>query len=997
MQKFIKLTIIAIFLAGLSSLLLLMQAQAQIDAFTFFVPILTDDLNDMYDAAVNEESAASSTCNGVNISDESILTTIVITVLRDDTIVYYDQWEDGLEANLTSPGQSTTQVWGDNDPSNGSLPAAIPPNTSGGDTLTAGQVIVLQNSVTTPFVPGTFFFDGGDKLISVNGSLAVTLTAWPDCANSLFAGAWELYPTSRWGNSYLIPVGEDLAGGFNGFGAVGFNVQAAQDNTIVEFDLDGDNIFGDIPNQNLDEGENFAITSGVQTGAQIRSTASNKPVQVQILTGDPTQIPNAYEARAYTMIPTTQFTNDYIAPRSSDGLYWLHNPNGTAITVVATDSTGTQTNLNIPPNQTISFTPAGATGYRFESTNGNFYGVVTLDDDFRQDWGYALQPVAGMTTQALVGWGVGNTVPDANDSRVYVTALAATNIIVDFDNDGTDDAIFPVNPLEEVSIVDSDFDLSGAFLYSDNDVPFISVWGQDQGAPPIGNAIDVGTNVVSLFPLQLQKKLNLIEDRDNTGTLTWGDLVRFEIFVLNTTRKDIAPAIIKDTLMPNMVIYQPNTSKVDGVGIPDDSTGTPFPFDGGGFSLTNGVLAGSSVIVNFDAVVDRTDLIVNQVDSPTPITPPTDVITLTVPIFTAAYEMDKRLIDPVNGMAERGDVVTYGITITSTGNISITKMPLRDEYNPDHLEFLSATPPQNNTPNGTIIWDDLAAPSVYGPLVPSQTIYITTTYRVKIPDDQTNTVNTATVEGAKGRDGSTLPPLTDTARVEVPPVASYLFDKRLISPADGQSAPGKTVIFGLTITNTGNLSLTKMALRDTYNQNHLIFKNGIPSPNQTDPGLLFWQDLTTNFGDILPGQTINLTTTYTVNPELTGVPDTNNVATVEGVEDSLGRPLDPQTDGVEIFFPSAPATTPSNGGNNNNDDDGDHSPPAVATPLPQSSNFNPPAAPVTPEETPVIPVAFLPETGLIEETSGLVTSVLLFAGVLILGAAIWLGRRRRLK
>src|SRR5438132_180468 len=48
--------------------------------------------------------------------------TFSIVVSGSGTVIYYDQWEDGYEVNLSSPTQPTTQIWGDGNNANG-----IPP------------------------------------------------------------------------------------------------------------------------------------------------------------------------------------------------------------------------------------------------------------------------------------------------------------------------------------------------------------------------------------------------------------------------------------------------------------------------------------------------------------------------------------------------------------------------------------------------------------------------------------------------------------------------------------------------------------------------------------------------------------------------------------------------------------------------------------------------------------------------------------------------------
>ena len=142
---------------GESNLAVVYRAQNDngvlIDGFTFFVPYPTEILDDQFDAGYGE----------ANLIGVDIETTISIAVHRSGAVVFYDQWEDGLEPNLTAPVQATSQVWGDGDPANG-----IPPGFSA-DVLNSGAVIILRNIVelddTGRRDPSQLFFDGGDALI----------------------------------------------------------------------------------------------------------------------------------------------------------------------------------------------------------------------------------------------------------------------------------------------------------------------------------------------------------------------------------------------------------------------------------------------------------------------------------------------------------------------------------------------------------------------------------------------------------------------------------------------------------------------------------------------------------------------------------------------------------------------------------------------------------------------------------------------------------------
>jgi len=84
-----------------------------------------------------------------------------------NTIIYYDHWEDGYEFNLENPTQSTTEIWGDGDLTNGVAPGYP------SDVLTNGDVIAIEEVFTGPPNASTIFYDGRDKIAS---SFTVTMT-----------------------------------------------------------------------------------------------------------------------------------------------------------------------------------------------------------------------------------------------------------------------------------------------------------------------------------------------------------------------------------------------------------------------------------------------------------------------------------------------------------------------------------------------------------------------------------------------------------------------------------------------------------------------------------------------------------------------------------------------------------------------------------------------------------------------------------------------------
>jgi uncharacterized repeat protein (TIGR01451 family) len=705
------------------------------DAFTFFIPYLADTLDDQFDVA-----------NDLNFKGVSIDTTISISIYRTGSVIYYDQWEDGLERNITVPSQVSTQIWGDGIPANG-----LPPGFTN-DVLTEGDVVALRNLVPVePRDSTVLLFDGGDKIVVVGGAIAVTLVAWPETVPSvgnipqpgiLYAGAWELYPTSRWGTQYVIPVGQNVTRGAGSFRIVGVNVQAVDDGTLVDLDADADGIF-EITGHMLNSGEQLTQLQDINAGAQVRASA---PVQVHTFTGNPA---SRYEARADTMIPRDQWTNNYLAPRSSDGDYWLYNPHDTELVVAAETITST-TLITIPARSTAKFPPIGlsaATGVHFTAAD-DFFGLVALDENDAQDWGYSLQPVENLTPQTLVGWAPGNnnSPPDGDESRVYVTALEPTTVVVDYDNNGTPDASYPVSPLAEVPITDPDHDLTGARLFTENGVPFIAVWGQDQNAPPALPSIDVGTNIVPLRAPSIQKTFQILEEGYDCGTLTRDHKVRFQLLAYNDGADDFLDVIVRDDLSPG-IVYVPGSTTIDGSPVTDDGSGTPFPLDEGGYNV--GTIAGfGQISITFDATIRDPGEYSNRAEI---ISPPADPasLDLSLPFREAGYQITKTLLDPPQDPISPGQVITFGLTITNTGGTTITHFPLRDVFDENFLLYRSASLTPSVVVTDEVRWDDVT--TSIGDLGPGALVNLWLSFRAvdPLPAGETNTFNVALAEGVR--------------------------------------------------------------------------------------------------------------------------------------------------------------------------------------------------------------------------------------------------------
>ena len=104
---------------------------------------------------------------------------------------------------------------------------------------------------------------------------------------------------------------------------------------------------------------------------------------------------------------------------------------------------------------------------------------------------------------------------------------------------------------------------------------------------------------------------------------------------------------------------------------------------------------------------------------------------------------------------------------------------------------------------------------------------------------------------------------------------------------------GSPISFTITITNVGAVPITKLPLRDSYNNTFLTFgypfsPYATPAPDNTvDDGQIDWSDLTASFGDLAPTFSFQVVVTFTARADTTSIPPDGkapNTAIVQGAE-----------------------------------------------------------------------------------------------------------------
>jgi uncharacterized repeat protein (TIGR01451 family) len=561
--------------------------------YQYFVPFNDDNLYQSFADVLTPICVPATPTTVSNV----IASTISMTPSSIGTKIYYDQWEDGYDADPTVPGP-TTQVY----------------------TANAGQVQLWQDNITIPRSAAVLRHDGRDRITVIGQPAAAVRAAWLTSPGTVLAGAWEISKVSDWGRHYVIPVGEDIGSrgpqSFGDYDYVSAAVMAAYDNTVVQIDANADGIYETIKTLNAGEsyytrGSANQVGFAIHSGAQISATL---PVQVQVRAGNCRQ---AYSGRSYTLVPVERWSNDYWSPvanfftgangcvvdylppqngigLSADVDIYIFNPNSTALPVTYEDAGGTGT-ITIPPLSTGSYlnlrpkplTRSNTRGIHLTAPSG-FSAVTAVDStslgnngaDF--DWSYTLIPAKDLSSKVVLSWAPGNSArppaPKRNVSgnTVYVQAIAdGTLVKADLNGDGVPDqfdtdgngtlvaaSAYGYNELtsnlgvllnrgQMVRVSNSTtHDMTGAIIYSqDTAHPLAAVYGEDACiAGPQTPFLDLGYTVLPLPIPEFSKSAQLVIDADRSGDVSPGDTIEYTVEAFNNDVVPIEQPVIRDTL-----------------------------------------------------------------------------------------------------------------------------------------------------------------------------------------------------------------------------------------------------------------------------------------------------------------------------------------------------------------------------------------------------------------------------------------------------------------
>ncbi len=528
----------------------------------YYIPYSDTELR----TALREASGGAGNCSN-NVTDDVRRITSIKTPYPG-TVLIYDHWEDGYEADITDPVQATTQVWGDNDALNGT--AIGYPD----DYVPSGGNFVFDNTYNyNPRNPADFYFDGKDK-IWTSADVALSTVAGDLNRFTFQATKTDVYDTQKFGTSFTVPFGEELAGDF-AYSAL--FIRASLDNTIVNIDLENDGTV-DLTTTLL-EGEVYFVDGGVQSGARIISTL---PIGVDLFFGDE----GCFGTRQINLLPLVFLSDVYYSPvpstdLSSPSVAYFYNYQNDPIDIDWESNAGTGT-FNIAAKSTASLSLSDNSAYRFESRGSYSYvaSEVVDSNSSAYDWAFNMISEERLTELAAIAWAPGSLDGTRNDNPVWITPNADTTIYIKFDGDLTSTTSFtspcgipydisvPVDHLNYYQIFDtvnSDNDQSGLAVFTCDGAKIFAVYGEDPAlAIPGSPSLDVGTTMQPLCA-----KPQIFSLRDRAYTITDTSLQIPVLFNDNSFITNIDPASLSVLVMPeNGVItinpdgtinYIPNT------------------------------------------------------------------------------------------------------------------------------------------------------------------------------------------------------------------------------------------------------------------------------------------------------------------------------------------------------------------------------------------------------------------------------------------------------
>jgi uncharacterized repeat protein (TIGR01451 family) len=330
-----------------------------------------------------------------------------------------------------------------------------------------------------------------------------------------------------------------------------------------------------------------------------------------------------------------------------------------------------------------------------------------------------------------------------------------------------------------------------------------------------------------------------------------GDTILYTINIENTGQDDATDVTFTDTI-PSNTTFVASSVAIDGspAGILADFNGTAITvWLGTGASAGNGgtLAVGEQVTVTFEVTInDPTDsgttvtntANVNHKDGTTGLQQPTDSDSDTFDVDGIPDIIVQKTSTDTNGIEYvPGDTILYTITVQNTGQDDASDVIFIDTI-PTHTTFVANSVAIDGSPAGVLADFNGTALSVWlgtgasagngGTLAVGEQVTVTFEVTINDPTDSGTTItNTANINHKDGTTGVQQPTDSDSDSFDVDGIPDLTVNKSNNDTNGIEYLPGDTILYTITVQNTGQDDSTDVTFTDIIPSNVTFVANSI--------------------------------------------------------------------------------------------------------------------------------------------------------------------------
>jgi uncharacterized repeat protein (TIGR01451 family) len=499
----------------------------------------------------------------------------------------------------------------------------------------------------------------------------------------------------------------------------------------------------------------------------------------------------------------------------------------------------------------------------------------------------AVDHVTGTDSETTTGDTIVYTITIANTGNVTLTGIDITDTMTDGAGQSltlTSPSTFSTYTLAPGET--EDIQATYTIEQSAADTGSISNTVSVDGTAPDGTEVtdDLDTPVVvstTLDPSIEVTKTSTITHSDADVSVGVGDTINYTITVENTGNTTLTGVTVSDTILDSA-----------GVGL----TLTSGPTYDSSNTATEGTLAvgesatySATFVITQQAVnaggVSNTASVTSKDPEGNDVTDSTDSATEDLIPRTAEMSVVKTASVDDNGDEKNGvgDVIQYTVTVTNTGNVTLTGVDLSDELRLGSSTANVEDNTGNDSPAGVDLWtqDRTLLPGESATYVAWYIIDDTAASRGKVINTAIATADTP-LSGAD----ATLSVTSNEAEVDIAPIPSIAITKTSsINQVDGNTTIDKDdeITYTIVVTNTGNTALTGINITDT-----LTAIGGASLSLDSPPAYVSSTDTSTTFPTeptLQIEEAVTYTATFTITQPSIDAGGVSNTASVVGYSD----------------------------------------------------------------------------------------------------------------